>query len=63
MTATARKLAVLFYNALRYGMAYQDPGVAHYEEQHRKRLLKGLRRRAKELGFELAAVEAGSGVS
>ena len=63
VTATARKLAVLFYNALRYGMAYQDPGVAYYEEQHRKRLLKGLRRRAKELGFELAAVETGPGVS
>ncbi len=63
VTATARKLAVLFYNALRYGMAYQDPGMAYYEEQHRTRVLKGLRRRAKELGFELAAVEVGRGVS
>lgn len=26
VTATARKLAVLFYNALRYGMAYRDAG-------------------------------------
>jgi len=63
VTATARKLAVLFYNTLRYGMAYQDQGVAYYQEQHRKRVLKGLRRRAKELGFELAPVEPASGVS
>ncbi len=63
VTATARKLAVLFYNALRYGMAYQDPGVAYYEERHRKRVLIGLHRRAKQLGFVLAPIEAGDGVS
>jgi transposase len=33
VTATARKLAVLFYNTLRYGMTYQDPGASYYEEQ------------------------------
>ncbi len=54
VTATARKLAVLFYNALRYGMDYKDPGVAYYEEQHRQRVLKGLRRRAHELGYQLS---------
>ena len=54
VTATARKLAVQFYNALRYGMDYQDPGVAYYEEQHRQRVLKGLRRRAHELGYQLS---------
>lgn len=63
VTATARKLAVLFYNAMRYGMEYQDPGVTYYEEQHRQRMLKGLRRRAKELGYELSAVGAAEGVS
>jgi len=35
VTATARKLAVLFYNALRFGMAYADPGVSYYEERYR----------------------------
>ena len=54
VTATARKLAVPFYNALRYGMDYKDPGVAYYEEQHRQRVLKGLRRRAHELGYQLS---------
>jgi len=30
VTATARKIAVLFYNALRFGMTYNDPGAAAY---------------------------------
>ncbi|MFN3724657.1 MAG: IS110 family transposase, partial [Paracoccaceae bacterium] len=33
VTATARKIAVLFYNAIRFGMAYNDPGAAAYEER------------------------------
>jgi transposase len=53
VTATARKLAVLFYNALRHGMEYVDPGVEYYEERYRKRVLRSLRRRAKGLGFAL----------
>src|SRR4029077_18216238 len=35
VTATARKIAVLFYNTLRHGMTYRDPGADHYEEQYR----------------------------
>ena len=29
VTATARKIAVLFHNALRHGMDYADPGASH----------------------------------
>ena len=53
VTATARKLAVLFYNALRHGMAYRDPGESQYEERYRERVLRNLTRRAKELGYHL----------
>lgn len=53
VTATARKIAVLFYNALRFGMAYQDPGATYYEERYRQRVLDNLRRRAAALGYEL----------
>ena len=63
VTATARKLAVLFYNTLRYGMAYEDPGASYYEERYRERVLKGLRRRAKEFGYELSEIGATEGVS
>ena len=53
VTATARKLAVLFYKALRFGMAYADPGVSAYEARYRHRLVQHLQRRAKSLGFTL----------
>ena len=53
MTATARKIAVLFYNAMRFGMDYQDPGADHYERKYRERVIKQLHRRAAEFGFTL----------
>jgi hypothetical protein len=51
VTATARKIAVLFYNTLRYGMTYADPGATYYEQQYRQRVLKNLMRRADSLGY------------
>jgi transposase len=53
VTATARKIAVLFYNTLRHGMSYADPGAAYYEDRYRQRVLSNLQRRAKSLGFVL----------
>ena len=53
VTATARKIAILFYNTLRYGTAYLDPGTDQYERQYKKRAIKSLRRRAVALGYEL----------
>ena len=53
VTATARKIAVLFYNAMRFGMAYQDPGADYYESKFRERVVKQLHRRAAEFGFTL----------
>jgi transposase len=55
---TARKIAVLFYNAVRHGMDYADPGAASYEERYRQRVLLNLQRRAKALGYVLQQVEA-----
>ena len=57
VTATARKIAVLFYNAMRFGMTYQDPGADHYEKQYRDRVVKNLHRRAAEFGYTLQQVE------
>jgi transposase len=56
VTATARKIAVLFYNTLRYGMAYVDPGVSYHEDRYRQRVINNLRRRA--AGFGLVLQEA-----
>lgn len=53
VTATARKIAVLFYNAMRFGMDYRDPGADYYEQQYRDRVIKQLHRRAAQFGFTL----------
>jgi transposase len=53
ITATAHKLARILYNLMRHGMAYSRKEEAAYAEQVRERLEKQLRRRAKELGYEL----------
>ena len=58
VTATARKLAVLFYNALRFGMSYVDPGASAYEERYRHRVIHNLHRRAHTLGFSLVPTTA-----
>ena len=57
VTATARKIAVLFYNAMRYGMDYRDPGADHYEQQYRDRVIKQLHRRAAQFGYALQPQE------
>jgi len=57
VTATARKIAVLFYNAMRFGMDYQDPGAEHYESKYRERVIKNLHRRAAEFGYTLQQAE------
>jgi len=62
ITATARKIAVLFYNTLRYGVNYNDPGATYYEDRYRERVVANLRRRAKSLGFVLEEAPVG-GVS
>jgi transposase len=52
ITAPARKIAVLFYNAVRHGMDYVDPGASSYETRYRARI-DNLHRRAKAFGFVL----------
>jgi transposase len=63
VTATARKIAVLFYNAVRHGMKYVDPGASFYEIRYRKRVIDNLHRRAKAFGFVLQPMEPTPGVA
>jgi transposase len=60
VTATARKIGVLFYNMLRHGMDYADPGASAYEARYRQRVLSNLRRRAKSLGYVLQKADPAS---
>jgi len=53
IVATARKLAERVYRLLRYGEAYVRQDVEAYEAAYRARVVKGLTRRAGELGYRL----------
>lgn len=57
VTATAHKLARIVYHLMRYGLAYVKQTEGAYAEQVRQRLEEQFRRRAKELGYEVAKVE------
>ncbi len=57
LTATARKIAILFYRAMRFGVHYQDPGADQYEQRYRERVIKQLQRRAAQFGFALQPSE------
>jgi transposase len=62
--ATARKLAVLIYRALKFGLAFVESGLAVYEQQQNARLVQHLQKRAASLGYQLlpASAEAPAGV-
>lgn len=53
ITATAHKLARIFYNMLKNGTEYVDQGQDYYEKQYRDRVTKNLMKRAASLGFDL----------
>ena len=61
MTDTARKVAVLFYNAVRHEMEYVDPGASSYQTRCRTRVVNNLHRRAKAFGFVLQPLEPKAG--
>ena len=63
ITATAHKLATLIYRMLKYGMAYVDRGQEAYEHQYQEGLLRSLRKRAKQMGYEIVALQSGGSVS
>lgn len=54
ITATAHKIARLFYIMLRFGKDYKDTGAEYYEEQYRSRVIKNMQIKAAKLGFSLA---------
>jgi transposase len=53
ITATAHKLARMFYRLWTTGETYSDPGADYYEQQYRERIINNLKKKAVSLGFEL----------
>jgi len=57
ITATAHKMARLIYAMLSHGTDYVDAGQKYYEERYRSRVVQNLKRKARELGFELVTIQ------
>ncbi len=55
ITATAHKLARLFYHLWTSGGNYTDPGMDYYEQRYQERFVQHLKKKAQALGFELVA--------
>jgi transposase len=58
ITATAYKIARMFYSCMKYKISYNDAGSNYYEEQYKDRLIKNLKNKAKTLGFNLVQMES-----
>ena len=58
ITATAHKIARLFYTLWTKKESYVDQGADYYEQKYRERVVKNLKQRAKSFGLEV--VEASS---
>ena len=55
ITATAHKLARIFYHLWKSGGSYSDPGIGAYERQQQERAVKNIQKKALPLGFDLIA--------
>jgi transposase len=51
--ACARKIAILFYNTLKHGIAYVEQGLEAYEIKYREQSLKRLAKAAAHFGYKL----------
>lgn len=56
ITATAHKIARLFYTMIRFGKDYEDTGATYYEEQYRARIIKSMQDKAQQFGFSLVPI-------
>jgi transposase len=52
VTATAHKLARIFYRMWTTGQAYADLGSDFYENRYKERVLRNITKRARELGYD-----------
>lgn len=57
ITATAHKLARLVYSMLKFGTEYTDLGQDYYEQRYKDRVIKSLKKRASELGYQLVETQ------
>ena len=58
ITATAHKLARIFYAMMRDGTEYVEKGPEYYEKRYRERAITNLKRNARRLGYQVVPGEA-----
>lgn len=58
VTATAHKLAKIYYRLLKYGEEYVEAGEKAYEEKYQQQRVKALKKQAALLGFMLVTASA-----
>ena len=59
ITATAHKLARIFYVLWSTKQRYEDVGAEYYERQYRERVIRNLKKKAHELGYTITLQEVG----
>lgn len=57
ITATARKLACMFYRLLKYGQDYVEQGIEAYEKKYKETMVINLQKQAARLGFNVVKIE------
>lgn len=56
LTATARKLAVIYYSMLKYGTEYIEMGQSEYEQRYQQRRLRAMQKQALSMGYHLVPI-------
>lgn len=51
ITATAHKIARIFYTMWKTRTSYQDLGADYYEQRYKQRVLKNIKKKAKQIGY------------
>ena len=58
ITAAAHKLARILYNMIKNGLSFVEVGQEEYEREYQERVLINLKRRAREMGYDLVPQSA-----
>lgn len=56
LTATARKIAVIYYTMMRDKKPYEELGAKYFDENFRDRAITRLKKQAEKLGYSVVAV-------
>lgn len=56
--ATARKIAILYYNVMTKGIEFVEKGITAYQQKVKEQRLKYLQKQAKHLGYNLSPMTA-----